>query len=296
MTAFLPLLHVASGPYHFQWSIHPDVVLLCLFVEAAYLYTVTQLRDAISDAGRVRRSQVVMFSSGVLMIYLAAGTPMHDISEQYLLSMHMVQHTVFTVVAAPLLLAGVPVWVWQALLRQRGVMPVARILVHPVVAFGLFNAVMVLTHLPVAVNYSLNHHWFHFTVHATLVATALVMWWPILSEVPELPHISAPLQMAYLFLQSIVPTVIAAFVSFADTPVYSFYEAAPRMWSLTATEDQQLGGGLMKLIGSLIYWGLIAYVFFQWYNREQAAEREPQWDDVAEELAEMGLTTPGTGK
>jgi len=293
---FLPLLHVASGPYQFHWNIHPDVVLLCVFVEAAYLYAVTQLRDVISDAGRVRRSQVLMFSAGVLAIYLVAGTPVHDVSEQYLLSMHMVQHTVFTVVAAPLLLAGVPVWLWQALLRQRGVMPVARKLVHPVVAFSLFNAVMVLTHLPVAVNYSLNHHWFHFAVHATLVGTAMVMWWPILSEVPELPHVSAPLQMAYLFLQSIVPTVIAAFVSFADTAVYSFYEQAPRMWGLSPVEDQQLGGGLMKLIGSLIYWGLIAYVFFQWYNREQAADREPHWDEVAEELAEMGLTAPGGKK
>ncbi len=292
----LPLLHAASGPYQFHWSLHPDVVLLCIFVEAAYLYTVAQLRDVISDAGRVRRSQVLMFSGGVLAVYLVAGTPVHDISEQYLLSIHMVQHTVFTVVAAPLLLAGIPAWVWQALLRQRGMLPIARRLVHPVVAFALFNAVTVLTHLPVAVNYSLNHHWFHFSVHATLLVSAMIMWWPILSNVPELPHISAPLQMAYLFLQSILPTVIAAFVSFAETAVYSFYVQAPRMWGLTAVEDQQLGGGLMKLIGSLIYWGLIALVFFQWYNREQAAEREPHWDEVEEELAQLGLTSAGGKK
>lgn len=284
----LPLLHAATGPYQFHWDIHPDVVLLCIFVEAAYLYAVTQLRGAISDAGRVRRSQVLMFSSGVLAIYLVAGTPVHDISEQYLLSMHMVQHTVFTLIAAPLLLAGVPVWLWQALLRPRGVLPVARVLTHPVVAFTVFNAVTVFSHLPTFVDYALYHHWFHFVVHAALVGTAMLMWWPVLSDVPELPHLSAPLQMAYLFVQSLVPTVIAAFVTFADGAIYPFYEKAPRMWGLTAEADQQLGGGLMKLIGSLILWSLIAVVFFQWYAREQAEDKEPHWDDVEGELSQLG--------
>ena len=289
----LPLLHTAAGPYQFTWHAHADVVLLCIFMEAAYLYAVTQLRGLVSDAGRVRRSQVLMFSSGVLAIYLVAGTPVHDISEQYLLSIHMLQHTVFTLIAAPLLLAGVPVWLWQAALRPRGVLPVARLLVHPVVAFTAFNAVTVVTHLPVVVNYALYHHWFHFVVHASLVGTAMMMWWPVLSTVPELPHLSAPLQMAYLFLQSIVPTVVAAFVTFAEGAVYEFYEKAPRMWGLTPQEDQQLGGGFMKLIGSLILWGLIAVVFFQWYAREQAEDQEPHWDDVEEELSQLGLTSAG---
>jgi putative membrane protein len=284
------LLHVATGPYRFSWHLHADVVLFCIFLQAAYLYTVTQLRELVSDAGRVRRTQVALFTAGVLSIYLVAGTPIHDISEQYLLSVHMFQHSVFTLVAAPLLLAGIPAWAWQAAFRIRGVYPVARKLTHPVVAFALFNALMVLTHLPVSVNYSLQHHWFHFVVHAALVASAIVMWWPVLSVVPEAPRLTAPLQMAYLFLQSIVPTVIAAFVTFADGAVYTFYERAPRMWGLTPVEDQQIAGGIMKAMGSLILWGFIAVAFFQWYNREQKQDAEPLWRDVEGELEDMGLT------
>jgi len=71
---------------------------------------------------------------------------------------------------------------------------------------------------------------------------------------------------------------------------YPFYERAPRMWDLSAQTDQQIAGGIMKLIGSLVLWGFIAVVFFQWYNREQAAEKEPHWNEVQEELHEMGLT------
>ena len=286
----LPFLHTASGPYQFHWALHADVVLFCVFLEAGYLYAITQLRDVVSDAGRVRRKQVLLFTSGVAAIYFVAGTPVHDLSEQYLLSMHMIQHTVFTLVAAPLLLAGIPAWLWQALLRQRGIMPIARRLVNPVVAFGLFNLLMVMTHLPNAVDYSLNHHWFHFVVHAALTVSAMLMWWPILSSVPELPRLTAPLRMAYLFLQSLIPTVIAAFVTFADGVVYPFYERAPRIWGLSAEADQQIAGGMMKLIGSLILWTFIAIAFFEWYAREQNQGQEPRWDEVEEELHHLGLT------
>ncbi|MDP9238703.1 MAG: cytochrome c oxidase assembly protein [Chloroflexota bacterium] len=289
----LPLLHAATGPYQYHWNIHADVVLLCIFVEAGYLYAVTQLRDLVSDAGRVRRRQLALFSAGVLVIYAVAGTPVHDLSEQYLLSFHMFQHSVFVLIAAPLLLAGIPVWMWQAMLRVRGTLPVARVLTHPLVAFSLFNGLLLLTHLPFMVNASLNHHALHFFVHAALLVSAMIMWWPVLSEVPELPHIAAPLQMAYLFLQSLLPSVMASFITFADGTVYSFYERAPRTWGLSPEADQQIGGGLMKLMGSVILWSFIAFVFFKWYAREERASQEPKWDDVREELEAMGLTRKG---
>ncbi len=292
----IPLLHAATGPYRFTWDLHPDVILLCVFLLVGYIYAITQLRDVISDAGRVKRKQVVLYVSGVVSIYLVGGSPIHDISEQYLFSVHMFQHTVFTMISAPLLLMGIPAWLWQAPLRRQNVLRLGRALTHPVVAFGIFNAVMVLTHLPPTVNYSLTHHWFHLLVHVALVASAMLMWWPVVSVVPQLPPLTAPLQMAYLFLQSLVPTVIAAFVTFADSAIYSFYDRAPRMWGLTPVEDQQIAGGVMKLIGSLIIWGIIVVVFFQWYEREQKQDRDDLWQGVEGELEEMGLTTSGAPK
>jgi putative membrane protein len=283
------LLHAADGPYAFHWNVHPDVVLLCVFLVGAYLYAVTQLRDLVSDAGRVRRGQVLLFGAGVLAVYLSAGSPLHDLSEQYLLSAHMFQHTVFTLVAAPLLLAGIPGWLWQALFRVPRVLPIARLLTRPLVAFSLFNAVALMTHLPFAVDFALNHHAAHFWIHALLIASALLMWWPVLSVVPELPRLAAPLQMAYLFLQSLLPAVMASFITFADNAVYRFYEEAPRVGGLSAVSDQQLAGGIMKLMGSLILWSFIAVAFFQWYAREERESREPRWDEVEEELGRLGL-------
>ncbi|MBI5287558.1 MAG: cytochrome c oxidase assembly protein [Chloroflexi bacterium] len=287
----VPLLHTANGPYQFTWHLHPDVVLLCIFLLAGYFYAITQLRDLVSDAGRVKRSQVVWYCSGVASLYLVAGTPVHDISEQYLLTAHMFQHTTFTMISAPLLLMGIPGWMWQALLRPRGMLAAGRVLTHPVVAFGVFNALFVGTHLPEVTNYALYHHWFHLLVHVALVASALLMWWPVLSNVADLPRLGPPLRMSYLFVQSVLPTVVAAFVTFADGAVYSFYQKAPRMWGITAVEDQQIAGGVMKLMGSLILWGLIAVIFFQWYAQEQAQDESPaSWPEIEDELEALGLT------
>src|SRR3990172_9605734 len=186
-----------------DWHLHPDVVLLCLGLLAVYWYA-RDLRPHVSDAGRVKRSQAVLFCLGVLTIYIAAGSPLHDLSEQYLASVHMVQHLLLTLVAPPLLLAGIPGWMWRAVLRGPRVMTVAKVVVHPLVAFGVFNFLIVVTHFPHVVDYALTQHWFHFLVHAALVGSAMAMWWPILSNVPELPRLSYPLQMAYLFGQSIL--------------------------------------------------------------------------------------------
>lgn len=286
-----PLLHTADGPYEFTWHLHADVLLLCLVLLASYTWAVLVLRESVSDAGRVRRSQVVLYVAGVVSLYLVAGTPIHDISEQYLLTAHMFQHTVFVMISAPLMLAGVPGWLWQTLLRRQGILQVGRGLTNPVVAFGLFNLVTVATHLPEVANFALETHWFHLVVHVSLVASAMLMWWPVLSIVPELPRLSAPLRMAYLFLQSLIPTVVAAFVTFADGAVYDFYARAPRMWGISAVEDQQIAGGVMKLMGSVILWGFITFIFFQWFYKEQRESEGPAWRDIEDELESLGLTS-----
>lgn len=276
-----------------DWHLHEDVVLLCVVMLCGYFVAVNNLRPRLSDAGRVKRSQVLYYSLGVFTIYAAAGSPIHDISEQYLLSMHMTQHLLFTLVAPPLLLAGIPACLWQAVFRRRGVMPVARVLVNPLVAFGVFNLLIVVTHLPHVVDYALREHWFHFLVHAALVTSALMMWWPVMSNVPELPRLSYPLQMAYLFVQSLLPAVIGSFITFSTTAVYDFYGDAPRIWTLDPVEDQQLGALMMKLVGSLILWAFIGVAFFRWYSKEEAESQGPAWHEVEEDLTELGLTPRG---
>lgn len=283
-------LHIAGYEW-LDWSLHPDVILLCILLGVVYYYAVTQLRPRVSDAGPVTRSQVIYYSLGVLTIYAAAGSPLHDLADQYLASAHMLQHVLLMLVAAPLLLAGIPAWVWQALLRVRGVLPVARVLTHWLMALAVFNAVMLLVHLPSAVDLQLQEWWFHLFAHTSLVVAGLVMWWPVLSTVPELPRLAYPMQMGYLFLQSLVPAVMASFITFSDRVVYQAYAEAPRIWGISPLADQQIAGGIMKLLGTIILWSFITVAFFKWYEREEGEGRDPRWPEVEEELRDMGLTT-----
>lgn len=271
------------------WHTHPDVLLLLLLLEAAYLGALRLASRASQNT--IKRSQVAWFTGGVLVLFLGAGTPIHDISEQYLFSVHMFQHTLFTLVAAPFLLLGLPDWLLRPLLRPAAVFRAARFLTHPFLAFVQFNLITLLTHLPLLVDLALRYHYLHLLVHMILVASALLMWWPVLSPLPELPRLSSPLQMAYLFLQSLVPTVLASFLTFAGSVFYEFYANAPRLWGLSARTDQQIAGLVMKLLGGAILWLAIGVVFFKWYNREEGAATHPlRWEDIKVELDEMGLT------
>lgn len=295
LSLLLPLMAIPTNTtswWHFH--LHADILLLCVVLEAGYLYAVTRMRDTVSDAGRVKRRQVATYSLGVLVIWLAAGTQLHDVGEHYLLSAHLFEHALLTLVAAPLLLAGIPSWLWQVPLRWKGVLPVARVAVHPLVVLFVVNMTFVILHLPWFMNEALTVHPVHLLFHVILVATALLMWWPVLSTVPQLPRLNYPAQMAYLFVESLIPTVVASFITFAEDPVYQFYLRVPRLWGFSAIMDQQVAGGIMKLMGGLILWWFIALAFFRWYRDHEAAERGPSWPEVESELEQLGLSSKPT--
>ncbi len=196
----------------------------------------------------------------------------------------------FSMVAPPLLLAGIPTWLWEALFFRKGVLPVMRVILHPVVTLAVFNAVLVGSHLPDTMDFILYHHWVHFFAHVILVTASLMMWWPVITNVPGLPHLTYPFRMMYLFLQSLVPSVVAAFLTFATGPIYGFYGAAPRIEGITIIEDQQIAAASMKIFGSLILWSFIGVSFFKWWAQEQRESKGPAWSAVEEELQEIGLT------
>jgi putative membrane protein len=130
----------------------------------------------------------------------------------------------------------------------------------------------------------------------------------VLSPLPEIRRLAPLAQMVYLFLQSIVPTVPASFLTLSDSLLYPRYATFPRMWGMSAIEDQRVAGLIMKLVGGLILWGFIAVVWFRWANGEPSADRQAQrlgvdrmpddagvltWADVQAELEHVGPPPSG---
>jgi putative membrane protein len=221
----------------------------------------------------------------VAVLWLASDWPIHDLAEGYLYSVHMVQHLLFTLVGAALLLLGTPDWLARKVLSPRWLLATVRFMSRPVPALLQFNLVLVLSHWPAVVEGTLRYHSLHFVAHAVLLVSALLMWMPVLSPLPEVPRVAPPMQMLYLFLQTIIPTVPASFLTFGSRPLYRIYETFPRLWGIQAFADQQVAGLIMKLGGGLFIWTVIAVIFFRWYAREEAKPTGVLlWEDVEKEL------------
>jgi putative membrane protein len=279
---------MSLSPFH----VHLDALAIIAALQGAYLWAIIRWGPRRVAPGEevASRRQMVWFSAGTLTLLVASSWPIHDLGERYLLSVHMVQHTLIALVAPPMLLLGMPAWLLRWLLSPRPVHAVLAQLARPFIAFVLFNTAIVVTHWPLVMNQMLIHHPWHFVGHLVLFTSATLMWWPVISPLPELPTLSYPGRMLYLFLQSIVPTVPASFLTFGSQPLYSFYVSAPRIWGVSVLTDQTVSGLIMKIVGGAILWGVIAVIFFKWYRVEQQGGwDELRWRDVEREIrAEMG--------
>jgi len=265
------------------WVAHPDVWLLVAGLLAGYAIAVVRLGPRFAEPGRpaVTRFQVVSWCLGAAAVWLAADWPVHDVAEHSMYSVHMVQHLLFSMVATPLLLLGTPAWLARWVLRPPSrVFRVVRRLARFLPALIVFNVVLVLTHWPLLVDASLRSGVLHFSVHALLFLASLIVWLPVVSPLPEIPRLAPPTRAAFLFLQSVVPTVPASFLTFGSAPLYKFYVGLPTLWGVTNLEDQQIAGLMMKIGAGLLLWMLIAVVFFRWaadedsHNHPQRVRRE----------------------
>ena len=257
---------------YFRWVPHPEVWVLVGGLAGLYVYAARVIGPKVVPAGTppVSPSQKRWFALGILLLWLAADWPVHDIGEQYLYFVHMSQHLVLTLVVPAVLLMATPQWLARLVLGQGRAHRVVQRMARPVPAGLAFNGLALLSHWQVVVNEASANGLFHYGVHTALVATAVLFWIPVCGPFPEL-RISAPAQMVYLFVASIVPTVPGAWLTFADGAVYSVYDIPARLWGISVTSDQQVAGLLMKLVGGSFLWVIITVVFFRWATRQDAA-------------------------
>lgn len=272
------------------WHLHPDVWGVFLALAVGWIW-------AVKKWGRPTPRQLFAWWFGYALLLAFSLWPVHDLAEERLFSVHMTQHLVFSLIAVPMMLIGTP-----APVLRRVLAPVRNLvgkLMHPVGATLLFNAIVVLTHIPLIVTLTVQSEPLHLLAHLILVGASIVMWMVALSPLSELPRLGDPSRMVYLFGQSIVPTVPASFLTFAAAPLYAVYANAPRIWGISATADQQLAGAVMKIGGGVVLWGTIVVMFFRWSRAQEryrdahpgtAADHEQlTWADVERELAR---TTP----
>ncbi len=256
-----------------SWNWAPSIWIgIGLFV-GAYLCAVGPLRRRFRSSEPVTRAQVIWFLAGAAVIFLALASPLDDLGDEFLFSAHMVQHLLLALIAPLFLLLGTPGWLLRPLLRYPLVARTARVLTAPLAGFAAFNAVFLIWHLPVLYEATLHNESIHIFEHLLFMATGVLNWWPIVSPMPELPRLSLPAQLLYLFLDGLPMTILGALVVFAPTVLYPTYAAAPRLADLGALADQQIAGLVMWMQGGMIYLVALGVVFFDWLAREERAEQ-----------------------
>ena len=265
-----------------QWDLHPSVILGLALLGGLYVYL-----GGLRAPGR----RVAAFAGALLVLGLSLNGPVHNLSDGYLFSAHMVQHLVLTLVFPPLLLYGTPAWVVRPLLRPHWVHRFARRATRPLAAGVLFSVPITLWHFPQFYEAALEHHPLHIVQHLIFLATGVLMWWPVLSPTPELPRAGYLTQLLYLFTLGLPMSVAGALITLSGDVLYPLYAAAPRVWGggLTPLADQQLGGLVMWVGGTIYLWVAATVVWFRWSAREESGDVEREVPVEAYGIVDFGL-------
>ena len=264
----LALLHTESFSWS-EWRVYPSFMAGWLLLIGTYFLLIGPLRHRFPGSSPVPARRVASFATAMAVMFLALQGPLHELSDYFLFSAHMVQHLILILVMPPFLLYAVPDWMLRPAVKVPAVGRMARWITFPLVAFALNNVIFAAWHFPGPYDLMMRDHAVHITMHTMIMVTGTIMWWPIMSPLPELPRIAPPLQMIYLFVLGIPMMMTAALITFSQTELYRWYVEAPRIFPLSPLEDQRLGGVIMWVPGGLVLWLAITTVYFRWTRDEE---------------------------
>jgi putative membrane protein len=256
------------------WSVYPSIGGGCAAFLLGYVLLAGPLRRRwnLSPVGPTRREwSFYLASLGLLLVTLEG--PLHELSDRYLFSAHMIQHLLVTLLFPQWFIIGIPPWMWKPLVSRRWVAAVGRAITQPVAALLLWTGALYLWHVPGMYDWAMYNHNLHIVEHLIFMSGAVIMWWPVCSRVPEIPALTPGYRMVYLFVLTIPMKALGAIITMSDYLIYEFYSTQPRVFGIDPMVDQRIGGLIMWLPGGLVFWVLIGITFFRTYNKQFSAER-----------------------
>lgn len=284
------------------WS--PFFLVFMLAVATLYSFVAGPWRDRFEGAEPVPISRQTAFYLAALLLYIAQGGPL-SLLAHLMFTFHMTDMAISYFIVPPMLLYGIPAWLWRAIFRPRFWRPI-KFMTNPIFGLLLFNLLFSFYHIPNIHDWIMLHYVLHGVFYAVLLGAALLNWWQIQCPVPEWAELSSLKRLLFIFLNSLLLTPACAMIIFASSAMFSVYND-PQVWAeamrycvsgsaaellaqfkgpaffnlMTAREDQQLGGIVMKLLQEFINIWALYKVFMEWYRRERAQEDDPAYDPLA---------------
>jgi putative membrane protein len=250
----------ATGqPWSWAWKAYPGVWLFVALLGACYWRANRRAPRPLTPAG------LAWFLTGLGSIWIALDWPIGALGAGYLASFHTITYILLSFIAPPCLILGLSEGVIGQALAAPRLGRLLRFAGRPWIAMGAFNGIVLITHVPGVVDTLMVRQSGALLIDLGWLLGGLLLWWPVMGPSPEVVRLQRPMKMAYLFLSTLAPIIPSAFLTFADYPLYATYELAPRIFPvLTAQQDQQVAGLLMKLVGDLPVWFGFGVIFFRW--------------------------------
>ncbi len=257
-----------------SWDFRPDVSLVLVLAGLLYVRGWYHLRHekGSSLAGGWR---VACYIAGLLALALALLSPI-DVLQSMLFLMHMLQHLLLMLIAPPLLLLAnpLPVTIWgipkpvrrvvASLFQRRSrFRHLLSFLTQPRSSWFAFVAILLAWHVPTAYNASLQNERLHDLEHLTFFLAAVLFWWRVIAAAPYLRK-PLPYYARAVYLMAAMPfsMFLGVLLTIADQPLYTYYLTVPRLWELSALDDQRLGGAIMWIPGNVIFLASILTMFW----------------------------------
>jgi putative membrane protein len=213
--------------------------------------------------------RVTLFVVGLLLVAVPLNSPLETIAIHYLLLIHLLQNVMIADWAPPLLVLGLTP-AMRAAVAARGGSWLAWI-TRPRFVLPFWLVVWYGVHLPAFYDFALRHPLFLNVEHLLLLVAGLAFWWPVFSELPQ--RLSTALRLAYLGAAYVGSAFLSLALIFSASAFYGFYEAAPRLWGLSADKDQNLGGILMNGEQMLVFFVALSYFLMRLLAEEEEAQR-----------------------
>lgn len=247
-----------------SWNWRLDVLTFLILLGVTYILGWYRLRKR--SQRHVQQWSLVLYLLGLLAIAISLLSPI-DTFGSFLFVMHMIQHELLVMIAPPLLLLANPFpvflwafpqsfrhWIGRLFTRDTLIRRVWWVLTWLPVAWVIHVLTIYSWHIPASYERALHSEFIHDLQHLSFFLTAILFWWPLINPAPRLHgYVPYAFRIGYAVAAIGQNTLLSALIALTDQVLYPYYLSVPRIWSLTALEDQALGAGIMWVFGGMMY-------------------------------------------
>ena len=266
----------AAGHPQLDWLPDPLVLAPLAVLVAIYVRRFRRARGEEGGRGAGPR-QAVAFAAGMLALLAALATPLDGLGEDYLFSAHMLQHVLLGDLAPVLLLLSLSRVILRPMTRR--LMRVERALgpfASPWTGIAVWLGLMYLWHLPSLYEAAIENPLVHLLEHASFFTAGVAVWWPLVSPVPMRRPLKGLWPLAYIGTAKFGLAALGLYFTWSTSVLYDHYESVPRIWGLTAVNDQNAGGAIMMVEQSLTFVIALVVLFAGMLTRSEAEEQRKE--------------------